>query len=85
MMLLAKLLSMVMIQLSILNTVRHLICGTNKKWFFNMNVNYDALDWDRNWLDDFSTAIALQKLFQFSGQVTDAADVKIHGSVFNEK
>ena len=50
-----------------------------------MIVTYDALDWDSNWLVDFNTAKALQKLFQFNGQVTYATDVKMDRSVFEGK
>ena len=43
MMLSVILLSMLMILLSILNVIRHLICGNNLNWFLNFNLIYETL------------------------------------------
>ena len=43
MMLSAILLSMLMILLSILNVIRHLICGNNSNWLLNLNLIYETL------------------------------------------
>ena len=37
------LLSMAMILLSILNVIRHLICGNNLNWLLNLNLIYETL------------------------------------------
>ena len=43
MMLYVILLSMLMILLSILNVIRHLICGNNLNWLLNLSLIYETL------------------------------------------
>ena len=46
MMLSVILLSMLMIQLSILSVIRHLICGNNLNWLLNLNLNRFPVCWN---------------------------------------
>ena len=48
------LLSMLMILLSILDMIRHLICGNNLNWLLNLILIYETLGWGRKWLVNFS-------------------------------
>ena len=55
MMLLAKLLSMLTVKLSMLTTIRYLICCNNQRWLLNFNLTYERLGWGKNGLVDFNT------------------------------
>ena len=48
------LLSMLMILHSILNVIRHLICGNNLNWLLNLNLIYETLDLGKKSLVDFN-------------------------------
>ena len=63
-----------MILLSILNVIRHLICGNSKNWLLNLNLIYETL-----W-----TGKTQLVLFDRSYN-TGAIDVKIDGPVLEEK
>ena len=80
---------MLMILLSILNVIRHLICGNSKNWLLNLNLIYETL-WTgaRSGLLKNSTFFNAGKtrlvLFDRSYN-TGAIDVKIDGPVLEEK
>ena len=83
MMLSVILLSMLMILLSVLNAIRHLICGNNWNWLLNLNLIYETL-WTgarRGLLISMKTQLAL---FYWSNN-TGSIDVKMNGSVLEEK
>ena len=84
MMLSVILLSMVMILLSTLNVIRHLINGSNWNWLLNLNLLYQALDWSRKWLIDFSAGKTQLVSFDWSIN-TGASDVNMDMSVLEEK
>ena len=78
-----------MILLSILNVIRHLICGNSKNWLLNLNLIYETL-WTgaRSGLLKNSTFFNAGKtqlvLFDRSYNA-GAIDVKIDGPVLEEK
>ena len=78
------LLSMLMILLSILNVIRHLICGNNLIWLLNLNLIYETLDWGKKWFVDFSAGKTQLVSFDWFNN-TGAIDVKVDGSVLEEK
>ena len=84
MMLSVILLSMLMLLLSILNVIKHLICGSNMNWLLNLNLIYETLDWGKKWLVDFKAGKTLQVLFDRSNN-TGSIDMKMDGSVLEEK
>ena len=73
-----------MILLSTLSVIRHLICGNNLGWLLNLNLIYDTLDWSKEWFVDFSAGKTQLALFDWSNN-TGVIDVKINGSVLDEK
>ena len=73
-----------MILLSILSVIRHLICGNILNWPLNLNLIYETLDWGRKWLVDFTAGKTQLVLFDWSNN-TGAVDVKMDGSVLDEK
>ena len=79
------LLSMLMVLLSILSVIRHLICGNNLNWLLNLNLIYETL-WTgaKKWLADFNAGKTQLISFDWSDN-TGAIDVKMDGSVLEEK
>ena len=75
---------MLMILLSTVSVIRHLICGNNYNWLLNFNLIYETLGWGRNWLVDFNAGKIQLILFDRFNN-TGAIDVKIDGSVLEEK
>ena len=76
-----------MILLSILSVIRHLICGNNLNWLLNLNLIYETLwtgAWGKKWLVDFNAGKTQLVSFDRSNN-TGAIDVKMDGSVFEEK
>ena len=76
-----------MILLSILSVIRHLICGNNLNWLLNMNLIYETLwtgTWGKKWLVDFNAEKTQLVSFDWSNN-TGTIDVKMDGSVFEEK
>ena len=79
------LLSMLLIFLSILNLIRHFICGNNWNWLLNLNLIYGALcTGERKWLVDLNARKTQLVLFDWSNN-TVAIDMKMDGSVLEEK
>ena len=78
------LLSMLMMLVTTLIFVRHLICGSNYNWLLNLNLIYETLDWGRKWLVHYNAGKTQLVSFDQSNK-TGAIDVKIDGSVFEEK
>ena len=78
------LLPMLMILLSILSVIGHLICGNNLNWLLNLNLIYETLDWGKKWLVGFNAGKTQLVLFDWSNN-SGSIDVKIDGSVFEEK
>ena len=76
------LLYMLVILLSTLSLIRHLICGKN--WLLNLNLIYETLDWERNWLVDFNAGKTPLVSFDQSSN-TGAIYVKMDGSFLEEK
>ena len=77
--------SMLMILLSTLSVIRHLICGNNQNQLLNLNLVYQTLQTGTG--SDVLTSV-LKKLnwFHLNGQITTGAiDVKMDGSVLEEK
>ena len=79
------LLSILMILLSALNVIRHLICGNNFNSLLNLNLAYERL-----WTGAGSGLLILMlvktQLVSFDrSNNTGAIDVKIDGSVLEEK
>ena len=70
--------------LSILSVMRHLISGNNLNWLLNLNLIHKTLDWGRKWLVDFNAGKTQLILFDWSNN-SGAIDVKMDGSVFEEK
>ena len=70
------LVSMLMIQLSVLSVIRHLICGNNLNWLMNSNLIYDTL-----W-----TGVRTGQLVSFDQSNNNVSiDVKMDESVLEEK
>ena len=85
MMLSVILLSMLIILLSTTSVIKHLICGNNQDWLLNFNLIYETL-----WTGTGSNLLIslLEKLnwFRLTGlNNTDVIDVKMNGSVLQEK
>ena len=78
------LLSMLMILLYTLSVIKHLICGSSWNWLLNLNQMCETLEWGRKWLIDFDAGKTQLVLFDWSNN-TGAVDVKIDGSVLEEK
>ena len=72
-----SMLSMLIILLSVLNGIRHLICGNNLNWLLNVNLNYETL-----WT--FSAGKP-QPVSFYRSHNNSSVDVKMDGSVFEEK
>ena len=75
---------LLMILLSVLGVIRHLMYGNNWNWLLNLNLIYETLDLGRKWLVDFNAGKTHLVLFDESNS-TGAIDVKIDGSVLEEK
>ena len=75
--------SMLMIPLSTLNAIRHLICDLELASELESDLR-DTVDWGRRWLVDFNAGKTQLVLFVWSKN-TDAIDVKMDGSVLEEK
>ena len=75
---------MLMMLVTTLIFVRHLICGSNYNWLLNLNLIYETLDWGRKWLVHYNAGKTQLVSFDQSNK-TGAIDVKIDGSVFEEK
>ena len=58
--------------------------GNNWSWLLNLNLIYETLDLGRKWLVDFNAGKTHLVLFDESNS-TGAIDVKIDGSVLEEK
>ena len=80
MMLSVILLSRLMILLSILSVIRHLTCGNNLNWVLNLNLIYETL-----WTGARSGLLILMLGKLNWSDNTGAIDVKIDGSVLEEK
>ena len=79
------LVSMWIVLLSTLNLIMHLICGNNQDWLLNLNLIYEML-----WTEAGSGLLisVLEKLlnsFCLTSLITVAIDVKLDGSVLEEK
>ena len=60
------------------------VCGNNLNQHLNLNLTYETLDWDRKWVVDFNAGKThLVSFDQYKN--TGAIDVKIDGSVLEEK
>ena len=76
---------MLMKLLSTLNIIRHLICGNNQNWLLNLNMTYETL-----WIGAGSglliSMLEKTQLVSFDQpKNTGAIDVKMDGSVLEEK
>ena len=78
------LLCKLMILLSILNVIRHLICGNNLNSLLNLNQIYETLDWSKKWLVDFNAGKTQLVLFGGSNN-NGSIVVNMDGSVLDEK
>ena len=78
------LLSVQMILISILNMIRHLICGNNLNWSLNLNLIYETLDWGKKWLVDFNAGKTQLVLFDWSNN-TGYIAMKMDESILVEK
>ena len=69
--------AMLMILLSILNVIRHMICGNSLNWLLNLNLIYETL---------WTGARPQWQLVSFDqSNNTGAIDVKVNGSALEEK
>ena len=84
MMLSLILLSMLMILLSIVSVIRHLICGKNLNWLLNLNLIYKAL-WTVARSGLLISMLGKLSWFFLTGPIAGSIDVKIDGSVLEEK
>ena len=75
---------MLMILLFTPNVIRHSICGSNYNCLLNLYITYETLDWGRKWLVNFNAGKTQLVLFGGSKN-TGAIDVKMHGSLLEEK
>ena len=76
--------SRLMTLLSFLKMIRHLICGNNQNWLLNVNLIYETL-WSRA---GSGLLISMQEKlnwFYLNGNNTGATNVKIDGSVLEER
>ena len=55
----------------------------NQNWLLNLNQIYNTLEWSRKWLVDFNAGKT--QLVSFDWSNTGAIDVKMNGSVLEEK
>ena len=80
-----KLLSMLMILLSILSVIRHLILWQQLELVYELESDLrDTVDWGRKWLFGFNAGKAQMVSFDRSNN-TGAIDVELDGSVLEEK
>ena len=78
------LLSVPMKLLSILNVIRHLICGNNYNLASELESDLqDIVDWGRKWLVDFNPGKTQLVSFDQSNN-TSAIDAKADGSVYEQ-
>ena len=85
MMLSVILLSILMIRLSILNVIRHLIYGNNKRWLLNLNLVYEIL-WTEAESGLLISILENHNLFHLSCSMTlGSIDVKMDGSALEKK
>ena len=84
MMLSVILLSMLMIIFSTLNVIRHLICGNNENWLLNLNLIYKTL-YTRAGSCFLISVLEKLNSFRLTSLITVAIDVKMNGSVLEEK
>ena len=69
---------------SILSVIKHQISGNNLNWLLNLNLIYETLDWGKKWLVDFNAGKT--QLVSFDRSKNNGfIDVKIYGSIFEEK
>ena len=78
------LLSMLMILLSILNVIRHLICGNIELASELESDLQDTMDWGKKWLVDFNAGKTQLVLFDRPNN-NGSIDVKMDGSATEEK
>ena len=69
---------------SIPSVIKHQICGNNLNWLLNLNLIYETLDWGKKGLVDFSAG-KTQLVSFYRSYNNGFIDVKIYGSVFEEK
>ena len=79
------LLYMLMLLISTLSVIRHLICGNNLNWLLNLNLIYEKM-WTggKRWPVDFNAGKTQLVSFDQSNN-NGYIDVKMDGSVFEEK
>ena len=79
------LLSILMILFSILSVIRHLICGSNLNWLLNLNLIYKTL-WTGVKSSLLISMLAKTQLVSFDrSNNSGSIDVKMDGSVLEEK
>ena len=69
MMLSVKMLSMLMILISILSGIRHLTCGNNLNWLWNLNLIYETL-WTGARSDLLISVLEKLNWFRLTGLIT---------------
>ena len=70
--------------LTILLSIRHLICGNSLNWLLNLNLIYKTLDWGKKWFVDFNAGKTQLVLFHVSNN-NGSIDVKMDRSALQEK
>ena len=70
--------------LTILLSIRHLICGNSLNWLLNLNLIYKTLGWGKKWFVDFNTGKTQLVLFHVSNN-NGSIDVKMDRSALEEK
>ena len=78
------LLSMLMTLLSILSVIGHLICSNNLNWLLNLNLIYETL-WTGLKSGLLMSMLGKLSWFCLTGLITGSDDVKMDGSVLEEK
>ena len=70
--------------LTILLSIRHLICGNSLNWLLNLNLIYKTLGWGKKWFVDFNARKTQLVLFHVSNN-NGSIDVKMDRSALEEK
>ena len=77
---------LMMLPVILLCVMRHLICGNKLELASEYESNLrDTVDWGRKWLVDFNAGKTQLVSFDRSNNDTGAIDLKMDGSVFEEK
>ena len=76
--------SMLMILLATQTVIRHLICGSNLNWLLKLNLIFETL-WTGAGSGWLISVLEKVNLFYLTGQTTHVINVKMNGSVLEEK